>query len=232
MIGTTFKRGVAMIELIFAIVVIGLVLTTTPMLIQQSINSSYVAIQQESIAATGSHMGLLLTKHWDELDANNSAGVAPIMHVNRDPFHNAGLTNVMGRATDISGTLYPPTAIGLDADETQQDFDDVDDANGMSFSLVQLQTSNVGDYLDQNITIATSVRFAEDQPLTGNVFVSNTPDLGNRLFSTNPGADTNIKLIEVTLTTNSDVDELNKSITMRAFSCNVGTYTIGKELYE
>ena len=39
MIIKRFKKGIAMIELIFAIVIIGIVLLSTPMLIQQSINS-------------------------------------------------------------------------------------------------------------------------------------------------------------------------------------------------
>jgi len=39
----------AMIELVFAIVIIGIVLLSTPMLIQQSINSGYVALHKRQL---------------------------------------------------------------------------------------------------------------------------------------------------------------------------------------
>ena len=74
-----FKRGIAMIELIFALVIMGIALLSAPMLIQQSIKSSNVALQQESIAALASHTGILLSKYWDEADSNYTTGVAPII---------------------------------------------------------------------------------------------------------------------------------------------------------
>ncbi len=46
-----FRNGIAMIELIFALLIMGIVLLSSPMLIQQSIKSSFIGIQQESISA-------------------------------------------------------------------------------------------------------------------------------------------------------------------------------------
>ena len=37
-------------------------------------------------------------------------------------------------------------------------------------------------------------------------------------------ASTNIKFIQVTLTSDSGINELNKSITLQAFSSNIGTF--------
>jgi hypothetical protein len=42
----------------------------------------------------------------------------------------------------------------------------------------------------------------------------------------NAGEITNIKFIQLHLTSDSGIDELNKSIIMKAFSCNIGTYSI------
>ncbi len=58
-----FKSGIAMIELIFALVIMGIVLLPSPMLIQQSIKSSFVALQQESISEVATHTAILLSKH-------------------------------------------------------------------------------------------------------------------------------------------------------------------------
>lgn len=241
MIGkSNLRPGIAMVELIFAIVVIGIVLLSTPMLIQQSISSSYVALQQESIAATASHTGILLSKHWDEADANTSAGVAPIITINRPPFNLDGLTNVNGRVSEISNQPVLASTPGLDNGEDKTNFDDIDDANGQTFSLMlfnneysnsqsSLTNVGIGDYVDKNISITTSVRYVQDKPLplAATSMTNSNLTTDNNLFGTTllVGEESNIKLITVNLSSNSDVAELNKSITLHAFSCNIGTYT-------
>ncbi len=61
------KSGIAMVELIFALVIIGIVLLSAPMLIQQSIRSGNIALQQEAIAAAAAQTSIVLSMHWDEL---------------------------------------------------------------------------------------------------------------------------------------------------------------------
>ena len=56
------RKAIAMIELIFAIVVIAIVLMSAPTLINQSIKSSFVGFQQESINTVATHLNLILTK--------------------------------------------------------------------------------------------------------------------------------------------------------------------------
>ena len=63
-------NAVAMIELIFAIVIMAIVLLSAPMLIHQSIKSSFVGMQQEAINTLSSHLSLILTKEWDEANAD------------------------------------------------------------------------------------------------------------------------------------------------------------------
>ncbi len=236
-----FKRGIAMIELIFAIVIMGIALLSAPMLIQQSIASSNVALQQESIAAVASHLGVILSKHWDEGDTNLSSGVAPIITLTNEaigsPFNLAGIdmntTNVSGRTSSVSGhTISASAVLGQD----NGDFDDIDDYNGVALNIATFNTETstvggLGDYVDSNITINTRVSYADDRPLLG-VFggVGVTfINIGNQIFSNNNIAnESNIKYIETTLTSNSGIAELNKTITLRAFSCNLGTYTLNE----
>jgi Tfp pilus assembly protein PilV len=235
-INRRFKRGIAMIELIFAIVVIGIVLLSTPMLIQQSVKSGFIALQQEAIAAASTHTAILLSKHWDEGDANNSAGIAPIIELTNSmpgsPFLLGGIVdvNLSSRTTSIGDSNLTASAIGLDINETTlESFDDIDDYNNQNLSIVifnnELASASTGDYIDQNITINTTVSFANDRPVSS--FNIPNIDVGNNIYNNqNIPFESNIKFLKVHLTTSSTTPELNKDITLNAFSCNLGTYRL------
>ncbi|CAA6821654.1 MAG: Unknown protein [uncultured Sulfurovum sp.] len=233
------KRGIAMIELIFALVIMGIVLLSAPMLIQQSIRSSNIALQQEAIAAIASHTGILLSKHWDEGDTNLSVGVAPIISLNNPVdntfFQLAGIrfdNNVSGRTSTVAEQNITASVIGQDAG----DFDDIDDYHASDINLSvfnseESTTKSLGDYVDTKIRIRTEVTYANDRP-TG--ILTPTTNAANNLFTTPSlagGRDSNIKFVKTTLTTDSTVEELNKTIVLRAFSCNLGTYSLGGKQY-
>ncbi len=236
--GEIMRRGVAMIELIFALVIIGIVLMSAPTLIQQTIKSGYVALQQESIAAAAAHTNILLSKHWDEGDANNTAGVAPVISVTptyTTPFDFSGVQgNVATRTQMIGATLLPPSPIGLDLNESANDIstlDDIDDFDNippikLALFNAEATTAGEGDYVDQNISIATRVWFADDRPNGTAGFAGSIVDAGNTIFTAPAPAQSNIKRIVVNLTSDNDIPELNKSITLHAFSCNLGTYVV------
>lgn len=218
------KNAIAMIELIFALVIMGIVLMSAPMLIQQSIKSSNVALQQEAIVAAASQTAIVLSMHWDENNSNIAAGESPILNANRTAysFPPAGLSGVYGRNTAEANITLNPSTLGTDANETDYtDFDDVDDYDGSSFGLMlfngESTTSDVGEYVDKDINITTTVKYVEENNVSKNITT---------------GSFSNIKFINVNLTSNqTDVPELEKDISFRAFSCNIGTYAIsGKEL--
>ena len=242
MVKQQFKKGVAMVELIFALVIMGIALMSAPMLIQQSIQSSNVALQQESIAALASHTGILLTKYWDEGDANLSNGVAPIITLHNPiatmpftttPFAFAGIkaeNNITGRTTTISENNIIASVIGQD--HGIDDFNDIDDYSGHDvlltiFNEEESTVGELGDYIDVDINISTQVTFADDRPTGGLSPVTNS---SNNIFVTQSLTgitQSNIKFIETTLTSNSSAIELQKNIVLRAFSCNLGTYSLG-----
>jgi len=232
------KRGIAMIELIFALVIMGIVLLSAPMLIQQSINSGNVAFQQESISALATHMQIIFTMHWDENNSNLQAGISPILDTNRAPFDfnlstlPAGLVGVTGRSERVgtSTILTPSISLGKDVTETTfSDFDDIDDFNNEHFGLMlfngESTTSDVGDYVDKDVNISTIVKYHDDNA----TLTSSTLHLGGKL-NNSLSIPTNIKFITSTLTSDSGVKELEKNITLKAFSCNIGTFVpLGKE---
>ncbi len=64
------RPAIAMIELIFAIVIMGIVLMSAPMLISVATKSGYVAILQEAIHEASSQVNMIAGYHWDENDAD------------------------------------------------------------------------------------------------------------------------------------------------------------------
>lgn len=232
------KRGIAMVELIFALVIMGIVLLSAPMLIQQSIKSSNVALQQEAIAAIASHTGIVLSKHWDEGDTNLSAGVAPIITLTNpatsSPFNFKGIdfdNNTSGRTYTVADNNVTASALGQDGG----DYDDIDDyltapdVNLTIFNGENSSSGTLGNYVDTDIIIDTIVSYANDRPNGG--LAVNTNAANNIFSNQNIANQSHIKFIQTTLTTSTPVQELNKTITLHAFSCNLGTYSLGGRQY-
>ncbi|MBU1667902.1 hypothetical protein KKC13_05740 [bacterium] len=233
-----FRQGIAMIELIFALVIIGITLLSAPMLIQQSIASSNVGLQQEAIAAIASHTGIILSSHWDEADANISNSTASILSITRtpplapgvtDPFTfdisntRAGMKNIFARTTLVGGELAPPSlTFGFDTNDSNYT-DDVDDYHGAIVSLTVYNnedtTVSTGDYVDKDLNLTTIVTYADD------ITTLQVNTTANDIFNNrNITGQSNIKFITTRLTTNNTADELEKDITLHAFSCNIGTF--------
>jgi hypothetical protein len=224
MIKIEFKRGIAMIELIFAIVVIGIVLLSTPMLIQQSVNSGYVALQQESIAAVSSHTRMLLSKPWQNID--NSTNISKSLKELKPEEIS------FGRNFDRNLTILP---IGADLNDTYPN--DIDDYDTKSFSIHNVATTNAisGDYIDQNITISTDITFTNDSRDIVKRSAGSVIDIGNSIYN-NQDIYPNrsyIKFVKVNLSTrNKDIPELEKNITLNAFSCYLGKYNFGEKEFK
>jgi len=246
---TQQKPAIAMIELIFALVIIGIVLMSAPMLIQQSIRSGNVALQQEAIAAAASQASIILSMHWDEKNSNIPIGTSPLLDTNRVPFDfnltniPAGLIGVSGRnIEDHNQTLIPTSFAHFGTDETNDsdtnesdytDFDDIDDYQNTTFGLLvfnnEKTSTDVGDYVDVNISMKTTINYTEDQPtvtippISNLNMIGNTINMSSKINSTPLASISNIKFITVNLTSDSGVAELDKNITLQAFSCNIGT---------
>ena len=223
------RPAIAMIELIFAIVVMGLTLMTAPLILEQAKKSSFVSMQQESIAAAASHISIILSRAWDQSDTNASLN-APILTVtNGDSNLEQNTTTGKREGTPINsnrtfltpygGLILAASSIGLDGDGL---YNDIDDYADQTFILKSVSSANhQGDYIDTTLRIQTTVDYNIDSP-TG----SSTYATGNSISFDNPfttkTATTNIKQVVVNLT--NTIDELNKTITLKAFSCNIGTY--------
>jgi hypothetical protein len=235
---TNLRHAIAMIELIFAIVIIGIVLMAAPTLISQATSSGLVALQQEAIAAAGTQIGMVLTRHWDEGDTNASLE-SPILITNGDAQLAEGVDadgNLTGRRagtpllshrsflTSLGTRLNATAAAAFTGDGGT---DDIDDFDGVTDTLaaVSATTTVAGDYVDTSLQLQSSVSYISDAPSAG-TYNSEIMSL-NDPFGATAANTTNIKRVSVTVTTgDSSPEELEKNITLNAFSCNIGTHQL------
>ena len=223
------RQGIAMIELIFAIVIMGIVLMSAPMLISTATQSSYATIQQEGINEAASQVNMILGYAWDESNTVESRTTVILQTTNGDGDLNE--TIAIGRRAgtpmssyrtflDSNGLKWSASTIGADGD-----MDDMDDFDG-STALIEIQATSI-DYIEKetNILISRDIKYIDDESdylsPGADKKIMFSPD-----FSTAFTGTSNIKKISVILTSESGVDELEKSITLHAFSCNIGTYNL------
>ena len=226
----------AMIELIFAIVVIGITLMQAPTLIAQANKSATVAYIQESIAIAATHTSQLLTYAWDESNTDqynmNILNVSATGDSELLPDTTFGVVRTSnGIPSPLASSrvrIFHPvdapaaSALGLDGTEVSGTEDDVDDFNNTTTTLQISATANDtndGEYIDKNINIQTLVNYSAD---TAN-YNNSTSFVITSINNTDAGGTTNIKYVTTILTTTNTAEELSKSIVLRAFMCNIGS---------
>jgi len=230
------RPAIAMIELIFAITIMGIVLMSAPMMINSATKSSTVAFQQESIAIAAAHTAALMTYAWDEQNTdgrqdndkelctpsltfrcNNSTNTVRFRKVANNPAYG-----INASPSDSFGTPDPDI---IDASIAEADPDDIDDFDGNTTQLTIITSdtqADEGDYIDQTVSLSTKVLYALDSP-SGSAL--STCSSGNGCAYSKPtpsgGTVTNVKLIRTTLTSTNPVLG-DKNIVLKAFMCNIG----------
>jgi len=235
------RKAIAMVELIFAIVIMGIALMSAPTLISQAAQGSLTVIQQEAIVAGATEIGMIMTRAWDEADTDET-NYNPILVVNEniaalnEAADDAG--NLLGRRVGTpqsssrsfltaSGQRLNASDIGADGG----DLDDIDDFNGKETTLGlgvsgESTSTEEGDYIDSSLKITTAVAY-NNSP-TGN-YASTTISF-NSPFSVAANS-ANIKSISTHVTSGSHDAELHTDITLRAFMCNIGSYELRRRTF-
>lgn len=234
------RPAIAMIELIFALVIMGITLMSAPMVLQQSIASTTTGMQQESIAAAAAQINLLMTYPWDESNVdegrilNTNTAINALQTAQRQAsIVAAGLTRQYPAAA-----IPNATAIGNEEANMEANFDDVDDFNGINSALAVYAGENAtfamneGDYMDTQVNMLSTISYVPETNggagLVPTNYAANVINLNN-IFRNIVANSTNIKLINVTLTsTRVGVQEVsNKSVSLSAFVCNIGSVPAG-----
>jgi len=230
------RPAIAMIELIFSIVVIGITLMSAPLLMQQASSSGYVTMQQEGISEAASRLNIITGNHWDEENTYEGILDTVLLTDSKSSDLNESIGadgNGSGRRLgtpkesyrsylDPTNTRYQATApsdFGLDDGLDDDGEDDIDDFGATGLILVELADVDYGE--TTTVSIGTEVAYIDDTPTSGGYngkTLRFDPDFNETLTHTS-----NIKRIKITLTSTSNIDELNKTIVFNAFSCNIGT---------
>ena len=232
------RPAIAMIELIFALVVMGITLLSAPLILSMTTKSAATAISQESIAATASNISLILTHAWAEMDSNDTTGYGILDTTNGDPELARGTRlssetrGYMRRAFNVApyNNASLPNTFGQFNDALNNN--DIDDYDGLIQRLriynniqeVSSLNANEGEYIKgRDFTMRSDVIYGSDAAIYQQTFINfNNPftPLGAGL-----NISSNIKLVTVTLQPINQAalnPDLNQTITMRAFACNIG----------
>lgn len=214
------RKAVAMIELIFAIVVMGIAMLAIPMITTQSNRAVESAMMQESISTAASQIQMIMTRHWDANNEDPALGsYRPILKTSSVYFKDRGGLNVgMEGRTNLTITGVEINAT-LSGDFNDTGLNDVDDYNGVVTLLnsIVASTTSAGDYIDKDMNMTSAVSYASDAMILGPATTFNYDPSGAV-----PVGTTNIKRISVTLKSDESTFA-DKEITLNAFSCNIGT---------
>ena len=223
------RPAIAMIELIFALVIMGIALMSAPQLISTAAKSGYVTIQQESINEASSQVNMLLGYHWDESITDETfspsvVGVSATGNSDLDKNATSGLRKGTPRLSQRSFIRYdnsePSASTTLGSEGL--DRDDIDDFVGDTNLTLVLNSD--ADYTETDtININTVVDYMADSPTGGNYAPNGSNTISFDFDSASAGATTNIKRITVTLSNPTGPAELDKTIILNAFSCNIGS---------
>lgn len=215
------RKASSMIELVIAIVVMGIALMTLPLMLERTQASNAFTTQQEAIHAAKTQLGDITTYPWDERAMLNN--VVAVLDTDSPNFRRvAGTTRRVGHiaqnnrrklfnsernASDV-GILLPNNII------------DIGDFHSQNTKLEELNSTN--------IEFAGVLDYRYDFNMTTNIkYILDTPS--NTFVFRNTGSDTNttnIKMIEVTLQGNN-IDKF----TFRSYSSNIGESLLAERDY-
>jgi len=244
---TPMRSAMAMIELIFAIVIVGFSLMGAPTLVALATSSATVAYQQESITIAAAHTSNTLTYAWDEHNTDMlwrdvlvvTSGDGDLDDINNSGFRGNSPLLVNGRIRKFNesnvteANISASVSLGIDANETVANniVDDVDDWDNTTLTLSGVtasQNTSNGEFIDQSVSLATTIQYADDTAdyLSNTIGLVTTPPIEQ---TPSGGGTSNIKYITVILTSGNTDIELKKNIVMHAFMCNIGALTLARQ---
>lgn len=218
------KKGFTFIELVVAIVVIGIAMMSVPLLLSQSSRTNEFSINQEAVLAGSTKIGNILTYPWDDklvsevdvkhiLDVTNGDSELKRYTDDNSTRRIGNFKSSYRRKFDTNLT-YASVTLGRTGDKNASAYNDIDDFNGTSDII---SSSGAGDYL-MDLNLSTQVFYISDKE-DYNKTILNFGDLN--ISSVTPT--TNLKMIEVKV-----VNRTNHQLitTLRAFSANIGSYEL------
>jgi len=211
------KKGFTFIELVVAIVVIGIALMSVPLMLSQASKSNEFSINQEAILAGATKIGDILTYPWNETNSStiqyifDVKGDSDLNRSKNDNNRRIGNFKAKYRRKFYNQITEANATLGHDKGN---EYDDIDDFNGVSEII---NGSGTGDYL-MDLNLSTKVFYISDD-----ANYSSSPTLNFDLNISSVTHTTNLKMIEVKVYNNTNHELIT---TLRAFSANIGSYEL------
>jgi len=213
------RRAFTMIELIFAIVVIGVVMLTIPTMIQVNNKALEGSAAQEAIFLVSAVLSETTTFLWDDnSDDNSTSGSATDIVLSKilDTNGNAAYNRVDANSSVRVGNLHE--------DRHRRLFDDVKvPAQTTKIQLTQSLTNTASDAVGykSQYSVVASREYVDDTPNSPFVFAVPAAPIATT---------TNIKMTQVEI--NSTIDGTNLVIArLRAYTCNIGEVDYAKRRF-
>ena len=220
------RNGISMIELVIAIVVMGIVVVSLPTIMFQTQNNLNYAMQQEAITATKAKAGYILAYDWDVNSYDDSSGYTRALNTDgiataSDSFDSVG-TAPQRRVGHIEGdrrqrlsTDTPTQNINfgnkvLPHSNFNNGYPDIDDFDNDSITTT-IEATDYDRVFEINQT--TTIEYIADNLTSGSY---NDQAITFNFSAIAAGGITNIKMIEV-----SSMGE-NINILLRAYATNLG----------
>jgi len=196
---------------------------TIPVMLTQSSESTLVSAQQEAILAGSTKLGNIVSHAWDinQTDTERNGGYAKVVSV---PTGHIALRNPRAghQGGDKRRRFY------TDASQASIDANGSMHIDGYIGNEALVNASGIGDYL-MRYNVATNVSFISDNPAVGSDY-GNQQNVQFDINTTTPANPTNIKFINVFVTSPDDADI---QLRMVAFLSNIGqTELLKREIYE
>ena len=222
------RHAFTMIELIFALVIMGVVFITLPLILLRNANSLEDNLIQESIFLTSTKLNQLLTFQWDNSSSAAGMSVVSTSDVINVTSATPGLGRVgnsdfrVGHFRESNRRRMTPVSAQRAAGANGLEgaiFDDVDDFNGLTnVELISGATSQAGYKkayrADVNVSYVNDNNF-----LNGTSYNSNAIDF---VFGTAGVAGTsNLKMVEVSIDQNNSTG-WTTVLLLRAYVANIG----------
>lgn len=220
-----------MIELVFAIVIIGVAVMSLPLILTQVQNSNSFSLRQEVILSIKTKLSYVLAYQWDQNTYDATADIERVLNIpasvdtatdfNTSTIRRKGhvLADGRRRLWDTL-TIFPTTKVNFGTVGTPSDIDDFDGKD-------ENKTIAALDDFIYNLTLTTTVDYIKDTLPVGNNYVNNGItfifDPQNNITNNS----TNIKMIRVTATATG----LDNPISMFAFSSNIGQSKVAKKTW-
>jgi len=219
----------SMIELVFAIVIMGIAVMSLPLILTQVQNSNSFALRQEVILSLKTKLSYILTYQWDQKTYDATADMERVLNVpssadtatdfNTSTIRRKGHVLADGRRRLWDDLNVSTTKANFTADTAN---DDIDDFDGKS----ETKTVTALDDFIFNVELNSTVSYIKDTLFDGTYATS---DAITFIFNpdNNTTNSTNIKMIKVTATANG----IENPISMYAFSSNIGQSKVTKKTW-